>query len=672
MPFRLQLAALLALVGPALAGTNQAIVVSAPRLDNLDLMAVDTAADVTVIDRTQIEQSGAASVPELLRSEANLLVRGTSGTPYDGAISMRGFGENAQSRNLVLVDGHKINRPDLGGIEWTQVPLSQIDRVEVIRGGQNVLYGNHALSGVVKITTKRAEESGVSAKASFGSFAYRSESLALEQVFDAMDMRVGIDHFSTDGYRSNSTTRAIVGHATVGWYPNDTDTVTIRGSLGKSYQQFPGPLDEEEFNSDPTQASRSGKGDGTSEDWSALASVIYETERDWGAARISSGFNRREREASLQKTYTDNDQTGMSLGPRIRYGSEDAFVMGGIDLNYDRLDVERYWNQERTVTQSWAELERISFAPYLFAQRSFRRENTLNGGVRYEHASTDNLNVQYDTNQLDPFWAGGIPNPFYKNPPDIDLKRSFDDRISKSGWAAELSLARRFSEAMRGWVGYDRVYRYPSLDEVASYQGYSLANPLNYNLEPETGDNVETGITFENRQWRISTTGFALFMDDEIAYDPLLLLNRNLNETRRIGVDAEAAWQREGYGASTRWSLVDARFSGGANEGNRVPLVPLVHGMFSVWVELTEGIRLTGTYQYVGEQYRGNDDANTMEKMDPYGLIGFGMNAEVGDHVTMVVSVDNLLDETYAETIYGAAYYPGAGRSFRVGMEVEL
>ena len=160
MSYRSHLFAGLMLLAPAFAGTNNAIIVSAPRLDDLDLMDVTVAADVTVIDRATVEQSGAASVPELLQNEANLLIRGQGGNASDGQISMRGFGDNSQVRVLVLVDGHKANRPDMGMIDWQRLPVSSIERIEVIRGGQNVLYGNHALSGVVKITTKRGGDVG--------------------------------------------------------------------------------------------------------------------------------------------------------------------------------------------------------------------------------------------------------------------------------------------------------------------------------------------------------------------------------------------------------------------------------------------------------------------------------------------------------------------------------
>ena len=58
-----------------------------------------------------------------------------SGAPADAEIHLRGFGEGSGSRVLVLVDGLRLNRPDMGGINWLQVPLSAVERVEVLRGG---------------------------------------------------------------------------------------------------------------------------------------------------------------------------------------------------------------------------------------------------------------------------------------------------------------------------------------------------------------------------------------------------------------------------------------------------------------------------------------------------------------------------------------------------------
>ncbi|MDF7801139.1 TonB-dependent receptor [Pontiellaceae bacterium B1224] len=653
----------------AFAGSNSAIIVSAPRLDNLDLMQVDIAADVTVIDRAAIESSGAVSVPELLESEANVLVRGQGGNASDGQLSMRGFGENSQVRVLVLVDGHKVNRPDMGAIAWQSLPVGSIDKIEVIRGGQNVLYGNHALSGVVKITTTRGGDSGLQLEGAIGSFGYLNGSLNYGDALGDVDFSLGISGTDYDGYRMNSSSSALSFNTSAGWFLNDTDVLTFRLSGSDSSDQFPGAISYDQMQEDPTQSSNPG--DQLSDSTAGLATLLYETEREWGAARFLSGINMRGLESSISGQYAQNDQLGFSFAPRVRYGSESRFFMAGFDFFYDQLDVDNYYDEARTIVESWAELNRITAAPYLFAQHAFSDKTILNGGARFEYAGTDNLYTEYEASQLPPF-IGSFPNPDYKQPPDIDPDASFDGLVEKYGWAAELSIARQLSEPLNVFAGYDRVYRYPTLDEAAAYQGYPLSDPLNENLDPEQGNNFEIGAKYSHKNWNASLTAFYLMLENEITYDDVQKLNYNLGETQRLGLETMLQWDRGWYGAGTVWNFVQAEFADGAYKGNTVPLVPWAHGNFKVWVAPVELLRLGMVWSYVSEQYQGNDFDNVWRKMDAYGLLGFQADMMINKNVQIIVSMQNLLDETYATSAYSGGFYPGSGRSFRVGMRVKF
>ncbi len=646
MSFRLL--ACLFLLAPAIAETNNAIVISAPRLDDLDLMDMSVAADVTVIGRAAIERSGATAVPQLLEQQANVLVRGQGGNASDGQLSMRGFGDNSGVRVLVLVDGHKANRPDMGGIDWQTLPVSNIEKIEVIRGGQNVLYGNHALSGVVKITTKRGEDAGLQIDGAVGSFGYYSGSASYGGTLGDTDFLGGLQHSQYDGFRENSATESTTANASAGWYMNDTDTLTLRASGGKSYLEFPGSLSYPQMQDDPRQSTNLS--DDFSDAWSGQATLLYETERDWGAARMNAGASFINRENSISGIYNQNDIKGFSLEPRARFGSEDNFWMTGLDLFYDQLDQENYRDPARSVVKSWADISRITAAPYLFAQRTVKEKTTINGGARYEYAGTDNRYVEYD-------FLGAV-----------DPGKSYDGLVGKQGWAAELSVSRKLAEPLEVFAGYDRVYRYPTLDETASYQGYPLTDPLNEDLDPEHGNNFEIGTKYEDRTWRVSLTGFYLALDNEIAYDDIARLNRNIGATRRVGVEPELAWQKEWYGASTRWTFVDARFDGGVDDGNRVPLVPWAYGVTSGWIEPLTKLRLSASYTFVSEQVQGNDEANALRKMDAYGLVGLRANYALLDSLNLYFTVHNLFDETYAYSAYSSRYYPGTGRSFRAGM----
>jgi iron complex outermembrane receptor protein len=294
---------------------------------------------------------------------------------------------------------------------------------------------------------------------------------------------------------------------------------------------------------------------------------------------------------------------------------------------------------------------------------------TLSGGARFEYAHTQGENLAYNKAYLEPFiwnpWLGWQPNPNYPAQPIPD--ESFDENVEKQGWAADASIIWRPNEEWSLWGGYDMLYRYPALDEVASYQGFPLDDPFNSKLDPETGNSLEAGA---------SATLFYLLMDDEIAfeYDPITSKGQNVNigSTERFGSDLELAYEKTIYGTSAMLSLVRATFDGGENDGEWVPLVPDATVRCSLWIEPRSWIRLTGSYDWTASQFQGGDNENDVREIPAYGLFGLKVNVYAGNHVSVYAKVENLLDKEYISSAYFGGYYPGSGRAFHGGLKVKF
>jgi vitamin B12 transporter len=111
-------------------------------------------ADVLVIDAERIRNSTADSVEDLLRREAGVQVSRTGGPGQSASVFIRGAGS---SNTVVLIDGVRIGSATLGQVEFESLSLSQIDRIEVLRGPGSSLYGADAVGGVVQIFTRRGE-----------------------------------------------------------------------------------------------------------------------------------------------------------------------------------------------------------------------------------------------------------------------------------------------------------------------------------------------------------------------------------------------------------------------------------------------------------------------------------------------------------------------------------
>jgi iron complex outermembrane recepter protein len=119
----------------------------------------ETAAAVFVISNDDIRRSGATNVPEALRLAPGVQVAAIGQNRW--SVSIRGFNSRFSNKLLVLVDGRAIYSPAFSGVFWehNDVPLINIERIEVIRGPGGSLWGANAVNGIINIITYSAKDS---------------------------------------------------------------------------------------------------------------------------------------------------------------------------------------------------------------------------------------------------------------------------------------------------------------------------------------------------------------------------------------------------------------------------------------------------------------------------------------------------------------------------------
>lgn len=130
-----------------------------------------TAAAIFVITQEDIQRSGATNIPDLLRMVPGMDVSQINGSTW--AIGSRGFSQQFANKLQVMVDGRSIYSPDFSGVFWDtmDLPLSDIERIEVIRGPGGSIWGANAVTGVISIFTKKASETrGTLVEAGGGTF----------------------------------------------------------------------------------------------------------------------------------------------------------------------------------------------------------------------------------------------------------------------------------------------------------------------------------------------------------------------------------------------------------------------------------------------------------------------------------------------------------------------
>lgn len=140
----------------------------------------DTPAALYVITRDEIIRSGVTTIPDALRLAPGVEVGRLSSTTW--AVSIRGLQNNFSKSVLVLIDGRNVYTPLFAGVYWDvqDLPIENIDRIEVIRGPAGTIWGPNSANGVINIiTTKAADSKGVQASALAGNMDHTIDDLQI-------------------------------------------------------------------------------------------------------------------------------------------------------------------------------------------------------------------------------------------------------------------------------------------------------------------------------------------------------------------------------------------------------------------------------------------------------------------------------------------------------------
>ena len=136
-----------------------------------------TGAAIFVITQEDIRRSGATNIPDLLRMVPGVDVARVDHSHW--AVTIRGFNDVYANKVLVLIDGRSVYHPIYSGVIWyaQDVPLEDIERIEVIRGPGGTIWGANAMNGVINIITKSAKDTLGGLLTVGGGSGYQAEGL---------------------------------------------------------------------------------------------------------------------------------------------------------------------------------------------------------------------------------------------------------------------------------------------------------------------------------------------------------------------------------------------------------------------------------------------------------------------------------------------------------------
>jgi iron complex outermembrane receptor protein len=350
--------------------------------------------------------------------------------------------------------------------------------------------------------------------------------------------------------------------------------------------------------------------------------------------------------------HADNVLDTMAVTPTVRQHRGKWTTEQGLDLRADFMDVTLFRDFARQRPRSNAELERTTLSAFASVDGQVREQWNMQIAARA--AWTDVAAKLRDV----------------RRPSEPLL--NFDQSQNEANAAFQWGVRWQPEATTAAWFRYDWLYRLPSMDEIAAYQGFPLSQPFNDQLEAETGHNIELGGEWNPAAWKLRANAFSQFLDGEILYDFSKNLNVNFADTRRLGGELEARHDWERCSFSLNYSVVDARFTKGTYAGNQIPLVPS-QMVTSAWeYRPQQAFLLRVEHQWQGSSPEGNDFSGEQQRLPAFQVTNLTFRHQPSPSFAWYLRVNNLWDHHYASLKYSGVWFPAAGRQFQLGMQYEF
>ena len=558
-----------------------------------------TLAPVTVITRAEIELLQPTSLQDLLNDTPGMAISNQGGPGKQTSMFLRGTNAN---QVLVLVDGIRVGNATSGTTPVQDIPVDQIQRIEIVRGPFSSLYGSEAIGGVIQIFLRHAPGTFTpNASVGLGSYSHWKASSGFSAAGDKGWIAVQATHDQTKGINA---CRVGAAEAFAGCFADQPDrdgfhdnALTIHGAY-----QF-----DAQWSADALAMRTQGfdKYDGSfsdSDDYSTqvVGGQLHFRPNDNLNLSLRVGSSSDFDEDFLQDVYVDHFDTRRTLGSL----QADVALGGGL------LSAGMDWQRE-AVARNYTFTEDARTNRGLFAQwqRSFGAQS-LQANLRHD-----------DNSQFGGKTTGSV----------------------LWGW--------NFAKDLRVTASWGTAFRAPTFNDLY-YPGFS--NP---NLRPESSRNVEIGLRGTPGWGHWSLSAYRNDVSDMITWDAALNQPNNIDRARITGLEGVVGGKLAGWNVRATATLMNARdnATGGFYDGNELPRRPRRSARLDA--DRSFGRFSVGASWYIaGRTY---DDIANQDPLGGYTLTNLRAGWQVNRDWKLQLALNNAFDKTY-ET---AGYYNQPGRN---------
>lgn len=650
---------------------------------------LDLPRSATVISSEDIALSTARNITELLAQQANIILKSYSGNSKFTSIDLRGSGDTSVSNILILIDGIRINAPDLSGPDFSILALSQIKRIEIIRGGNSVRYGSGASHGVINIFTLEAAQ-GLTGlvKLDAGNFSAQSQQATVSVSNKKQSLTAYASRASSDGYREHNhldsqdfllNYRADIGER---W------SINAKSYAHNDNYQLPGGLDRNSLSNilfDRRDGSIESGAEGETDDKSQLLKASFQASQ---ALTVSSAIHLRER--SNQFIFGEDfkltaAQNRDHINQRSLFGEliahwhspnhGYALTLGfeKSNGNYSRTNggkekIDSLLNSGKLNGQAHFIHSTVMPADDLTIGMGYRKEKITNF-FQQDTLTADETSSACDTTTQ----PTDLAPPFdvitvKSNCPLIisELKRN------KNYWkneAYEASLVYAINASTNIYSSFSETFRNPNIDELV------LSPP---ELAPQTAERYETGIKYAGNHFAIDIAYFYFRTEQEILF-------RASNNAFGLNINAPADTIRHGGELQTRFTISDSLeltsnigyVDATIEQDTKIPLVPFVTAAANLLWQPSQQINGSISIRHTGAREDGNSDltdtaVTQFEKLPSHTLIDASIrlsqtiqrNSNSASELIFSLGIQNIFNKEYSDIAYSNAIYPAATRNY--------
>jgi iron complex outermembrane receptor protein len=586
----------------------------------------------TVITAEQIREAGVNNVNEAIRKIAGVYGRQNFSGTSDFTLDLNGFGTTSDNNIVVMVDGIRISENEQTPTLMSSIPIDTVERIEIVRSGSSVLFGDGATGGTIQIITKRgiANTTRGSVFAEVGSFGYQEARASISKGWDNFVLNANVGSIHADNYRANSGLRQDTFSGGLQWMVKDA-RLGFRIDSSRQDSRFPGSLTEAQYQSNPRQSFKPNEYGSFDVDRYTLFG-----EKKFGNLTLMADLSRQLKNTEFFQGALNKARTEMSqFSPRLRYvssvGSLANEFVAGLDFTH--------WNK----VGGWASTDSTQKSTAIYFRDEIKSGKArIAFGARHERFEKS----AFDT---------------------VTLLNQYQNKAPVNAWSLE--GAYQIQPLLNIFAKAGRSYRIANIDD-------NFGKSSNELLKPQTSDDLELGVSFGNSDQKLTARVFQHKLKNELLYDPTIFSNVNLDPTKRTGIEIEGRTRlTEAFTLTGVLQHIEAKFTEGPYTGREMVLVPKNTATLRLnWLPGNEHSADAGV-QWVDKQRYGDDFSNACTvKMPSFVTLDARYAVRVGAW-ELAVRGTNLTDKNYFTNAFGACgggIYPDPGRAVRFSARMDF